>query len=117
MAIVLGVVTLGGALFLVLGWMALVGSLPPNSVAGIRTAYTRASAENWYATHRAAAPVLVWVGVAVLAAGLAFLPFAIVGKLAAGFVGGLVMGLGLLLFVGAIGSWLYGTRVARRRSA
>ena len=113
MPIALGVVTLAGALFLVLGWMSLVGSLPPNSFAGIRTRYTRQTPENWYAAHRAAAPVLIWVGVAVLAAGLAFLPFAIIGKLAGGLVGGLVTGLGVLLLAGAIGSWLYGTRVGR----
>ena len=115
MPLVLGLVTLAGALFLVLGWMSLAGSLPPNDVAGIRTSYTRRSPGNWYATHRAAAPVLIWVGVAVLAAGLAFLPFAIAGSLGDGLVIGLVVALGTLLFMGAIASWLYGTRAARVR--
>lgn len=113
MPVALGVVTLAGALFLVLGWMSLVGSLPPNSFAGIRTRHTRQTPENWYAAHRAAAPVLIWLGVAVLAAGLAFLPFAIVGKLADGLVLGLVIGLGSLLLIGAVASWAYGARVGK----
>ncbi len=113
MPLVLGLVTLAGALFLVLGWMSLVGSLPPNRVAGIRTPHTRKSAENWYATHRAAAPVLIWVGVAVLAAGLAFLPFAIAGTVGDGLVEGLSIGLGSLLLVGAVASWVYGKRAGR----
>ncbi|MEO6099986.1 MAG: SdpI family protein [Tepidiformaceae bacterium] len=115
MPLALAVLTLGGALFLVIGWMSLVGSLPPNSFVGIRTHYTRESPENWFATHRAAAPVLIWVGVAVVAAGLAFLPFAVVGVLGDGFILGLVIGLGMLLVVGAIASWMYGTRSARLR--
>ena len=115
MPLALAVLTLGGALFLVIGWMSLVGSLPPNSFVGIRTQYTRESPENWFATHRAAAPVLIWVGVAVVAAGLAFLPFAVVGVLGDGFMLGLVIGLGMLLVVGAIASWMYGTRSARLR--
>lgn len=116
MPLVLGLVTVGGALFLVLGWMSLLGSLPPNGLAGIRTAYTRQSPENWYATHRAAAPVLIWVGVAVLAAGLAFLPFAIIGSLGNGLVVGLVIALGSLLVIGAVASWVYGTQVSRLRT-
>lgn len=115
LALVLGFVTLSGALLLLIGWMSLVGRLPPNGLVGIRTPYTRTTPDNWYATHRAAAPVLIWVGVAVLATGLAFFPFAIIGRLSDGLVLGLVIALGLLLLVGAIGSWLYGTRVARRR--
>ena len=113
MPLVLGLVTLGGAVFLVLGWRSLVGTLPPNVVAGIRTPSARKWPENWHATHRAAAPVLIWVGVAVLAAGLAFLPFAIVDKLAGGLILGLVIGLGSLLLIGAVASWVYGTRVGR----
>lgn len=115
MAVALAVVTLAGALFLAIGWMGLVGSLPPNSLVGIRTPYTHKSPENWLATHRAAAPVLIWVGVAVLAAGLAFLPFALFGVLGDRLVLGLVSGLGMLVVVGAVASWLYGTRSARGR--
>lgn len=114
-ALALAIITLTGGLFFVIGWMSLVGSLPPNSFVGIRTPYTRKSPENWLATHRAAAPILIWVGVAALAAGLAFLPFAFLGVLGDGLVLGLVIGLGLLLLVGAITSWLYGTRSARLR--
>ena len=116
MPLVLGVITLMGALFLVLGWLSLVGSLPPNGLAGIRTPYTRKSPENWYAAHRAAAPVMIWAGVAVLAAGLAFLPFAIVGSLSGGLVVGLVIALGSMLVIAAVASWVYGTRVARLRT-
>ena len=113
MPLVLGLVTAGGAVFLVLGWMSLVGTLPSNVVAGIRTPSARKWPENWHAPHRAAAPVLIWAGVAVLAAGLAFLPFAIVGTVGDGLVEGLVIGLGSLLVVGAVASWVYGKRAGR----
>lgn len=116
MAVALGLVSLCGVLFLVLGWMSLLGKLSPNSLAGIRTPYTRKSDENWYATHRAAAPVLIWAGVAVVSAGMAFLPFAVAGKLAGGLTAGVTFALCGLLFVAALGSWLYGTKVARSRS-
>lgn len=109
--------TLGGVLFLALGWMSLQGTLRPNMWAGIRTPYTRENDENWYATHRAAAPVLIWSGVAVLATGLAFLPFALAGKLDDGLVAAVTLVLTGLLLMGALGSWLYGTRVARSRTA
>jgi uncharacterized membrane protein len=115
MPIALVLVTLAGALFAVLGWMSLQGTLRPNTWAGIRTPYTRRSPENWYATHRAAAPALIWGGAAVLAAGLAFVPFALAGKLNDGLTGGITIALAALLFVVAIGSWLYGTKVARSR--
>ena len=113
MPLVLGLVTAGGAVFLVLGWMSLVGTLPSNVVEGIRTPSARKWPENWHAPHRAAAPVLIWVGVAVLAAGLAFLPFAIAGTVGDGLAEGLVIGLGSLLLVGAVASWVYGKRAGR----
>ena len=113
MPLLLGLVTLGGAVFLVVGWMSLVGTLSSNVVAGIRTPSARKWPENWHAPHRAAAPVLIWVGVAVLAAGLAFLPFAIAGTVGDGLVEGLVIGLGSLLLVGAVASWVYGKRAGR----
>ncbi|MEP6871881.1 MAG: hypothetical protein ABI939_08540 [Anaerolineaceae bacterium] len=50
----------------------------------------------------------------MLAAGLAFLPFTIAGSLGHGLVIGLVVALGTLLLMGAIASWLYGTRSARK---
>ena len=113
MPLVLGLVTLGGAVFLVLGWRSLVGTPRPNLVAGIRTPSARKWPENWHAPHRAAAPVLIWAGVAVLAAGLAFLPFAIAGTVGDGLVEGLSIGLGSLLLVGAVASWVYGKRAGR----
>ncbi|MBA4180616.1 MAG: hypothetical protein C0506_08525 [Anaerolinea sp.] len=113
MALALTIATLGGVLFLVLGWMSLLAKLPPNTWAGIRTPYTRKSEENWYATHRAAAPVLIWSGVAVVATGLAFVPFALAGKLDDGLVAVVTFVLAGLLLGGAVGSWFYGTRVAK----
>lgn len=116
MPLALGLATLGGAVFLVLGWMSLQGRLRPNAWAGIRTPYTRRTAENWYAAHRAAAPALIWSGVAVLASGLAFLPFALAGKLDDGLTAGVTIALACLLLVGAVGGWLYGIKVAKSRS-
>ena len=115
MALALVVVTAGGVVFLVLGWMSLIGTLPPNWVAGIRTPYTMRSPENWYAVHRAAAPVLIWSGAAVIAAGLSVLPFALLGKLSDGFMSATCGVLAALMLVSVLAAWLYGTKVARSR--
>ena len=113
MAWALGLVTLGGILFIVLGWLAWFEKLPPNGVAGIRTRYTRASAENWYRTHHAAGPMLIFGGVAATMAGLAFFPFSVAGKLSNGLALAVVIAVGILLLVTALGSWLFGTRASR----
>lgn len=116
MPLALATATLCGVTFLVLGWLSLLGKLHPNRWAGIRTPYTRRSPENWYATHRAAAPVLIWSGVAVVSAGMAFLPFAVAGTLNDGLTATVTIALCGLLFAGAIAGWWYGTRVAKSRA-
>lgn len=107
------VLAAGGLLFIVLGWLALNEKLPRNHIAGIRTPYTMRSEENWYATHRAAAPLLIYGGVAVAMAGLAFLPFAAAGKVSAGVGGAVMIAMAAVAFIVALASWLYGTRAAR----
>jgi hypothetical protein len=116
MAIALMVATIAGLAFVVVGWLSLQDKLPPNAIGGIRTPYTMKSPENWYATHRAAAPVLIWSGAAAVAAGLAFLPFAVAGVLDDRLAGGVTAALSWLLLAGAVGGWLYGTKVARSRN-
>ena len=113
MEFALAAVTAAGAGFLLLGWLSLQNKLPSNAWAGIRTPYTRSSDEAWYATHRAAAPILVWGGVAVLAAGLAFLPFALAGKLGDALTTGVVVALAVMIGATAVAGWVYGTRTAR----
>jgi uncharacterized membrane protein len=113
MAAALLALTFGGLVLLVVGWLALQGKLRRNHVAGIRTPFTMRSDENWYATHRHAAPVLIFAGVAVTAMGLAFLPFAVAGALPDWFVTGASGVMAALVLSAAIGSWLYGTRRAR----
>lgn len=109
------VMTLGGGAFVALGWLGLLGKLPPNHVAGIRTPFTRASNENWYATHRAAGPMLVFGGVAVLAAGLSAAPFALAGKLPSGFGLTLTIALSVVLLGTALVSWRTGVSAAKRQ--
>jgi uncharacterized membrane protein len=113
MAVALGLLTLAGILFIVLGWLGWLEKLPPNGVAGIRTRYTRASHENWYATHHAAGPLLIFGGVAATMAGLAFFPFSVAGKLPSGLALAAVIAVGVLLLSTALASWLFGTRASR----
>jgi uncharacterized membrane protein len=114
-AAALAVLALGGLVLIVIGWLGLVGRLPRNHWAGIRTFYTMRNDENWYATHRAAGPLLIFGGVAVTAAALAFLPFAIAGKVPDRLAAAVSVALACVVFATAIASWLYGTRVARSR--
>ncbi len=113
MAVALAMVTLAGLLLVALGWLGLVGRLPRNGFAGIRTPYTMRSDENWAATHRAAAPVLIFGGIAVVMAGLAFLPFSLAGKLGNGLVGGVTVALVVVLAADVLVAWQYGVRRAK----
>jgi uncharacterized membrane protein len=113
MAVALGLVTLVGLLLVVLGWLGLVGRLPRNGFAGIRTPYTMRSDENWAATHRAAAPVLIFGGIAIVMAGLAFFPFSLAGKLGNGLVGGVTVALAVVLGADVLVAWQYGVRRAK----
>ncbi len=105
---------LAGSLFVALGVLGLLERLPPNPFAGIRTPYTHASPENWYRTHRAAAPLLIFGGVAVTMAALAFLPFALAGKLSDGLIAVIVIVFAAVLVAVALAAWLYGTKQAWR---
>lgn len=117
MALALGLVTLGGILFVVIGWLAWLQKLPPNPVVGIRTPFTLGSGDNWYATHHAAAPMLIFGGVAATMVGLAFFPFALAGKMPNGLSQAAVIAIAILLLFTAIASWLYGTRAAKSAAA
>ncbi|MCC6382922.1 MAG: SdpI family protein [Dehalococcoidia bacterium] len=108
-------VLVAGSVVVAVGLLALLGRLPPNSYAGIRTPYTRSSPENWYRTHRAGAPLLIFGGVAVVMAALAFLPFALAGKLADVLTAGVSLGAAALLAGCAVAAWLIGTRQSRLR--
>ena len=113
MAIAVAVLVLGAIVLVVVGWMGLAGKLPRNHLAGIRTPYTMRSEENWRATHRHAAPILIFGGVAVVAAGLAFLPFAIAGSVSDRFGSIVALILAGIMLATAVASWLFGTRRAR----
>lgn len=113
MGFALAVATIASALFVGIGWLGLLGKLPPNGAVGIRTPFTRQNDENWYATHRAAAPILIFGGVAALMAGVAFLPFTLAGKVPNGLAGAVCIAIAIVLVTAALASWVVGTRSAR----
>lgn len=114
MALVLVVAMLGSMAVTMVGVAGLLEKLPPNPWAGIRTPYTHASPENWYRTHRAAAPAFIWGGVAGTMAALAFLPFAAAGKLGGALVAGVSIAIVGVILASVIGGWRYGMKVAKR---
>jgi uncharacterized membrane protein len=113
MVFALLVTTLASTICGFVGFLALAGKLPPNHFAGIRTPFTRRNPENWYAVHQAGSPYLVLLSVAGLAAGLAFVPFALAGKLAGGLVTAIVVAQCALIVAGALLSWWIGTSKAK----
>lgn len=115
MAFALALVTLGGVAVVALGWLGWLEKLPPNALAGIRIPYTRRSRENWYATHHAAAPLLIFGGVAIVAAGMAFLPFSIAGKLSDGLAAAISLALASVLVITVVTATLFGVKSARSR--
>ena len=115
MAYVLMLVTAGGLMITWLGFAGLTGQLRPNYWAGIRTEFTRRNADNWNAVHHAAGPVMMFGGVLVAAIGLAFVPFALAGKIgltAQVIVTGAAIG---LLFGTIFASWFAATSFAAAR--
>ncbi len=113
MPIALLVATIGALVVTVVGWYGMVGKLPPNAFAGIRTPYTHASPERWYAVHRAGGPFLVLPGAAALAAGLALVPFALLGKLPDALVVSVLIAQAVFILAGALASWAIGTSRAK----
>jgi uncharacterized membrane protein len=109
------VVTLASLLLTVVGFLGLTGKLPRNGWVGIRTPYSMRSDEHWMITHREGAAYLIFAGVAAFAAGAAFVPFAIAGKIGDGLATGVLLGQAAVILVGALASWLVGTSRARRQ--
>lgn len=97
-----------GLVVVVLGFLGLVGKLPRNHVAGIRTRYSLASDRNWYATQRAGAPWLIFGGVAVVIVGLAFVPFVFAGKLSTTPATAVTIVLVAILIITGLGAWFFG---------
>jgi len=113
MAVVFLVIAAGSAMVLAIGIFALLGKLPRNGWAGIRTPYTMRSDENWLRTHRFGAPLLIFGSVATLSASIAFLPFALAGKVSDGLAGAVSLSCAAVLGASAIAAWLYGVNKAK----
>lgn len=113
MAWALLVVTAAAASITVVGWLGLTGRLRRNRWAGIRTRFTLSNDERWDETHRAAAPWFIFGGVAATAAGLAFLPFALAGKVPDAVAVTVTLTVALLVFASGLAGWLRGERSAR----
>jgi len=113
LAVALVAATLGGLVFIWIGVLGLLGRLPPNRWAGIRTPATFASPEAWRAGHRAGAVPLVFGGVAILATGFALVPFTLAGKLDDVIVAATTIGLLALHAATGLAAWVATTRAAR----
>lgn len=115
MAYVLILVTLGGLLVTWLGFAGLTGQLRRNFWAGIRTEFSLRNDDNWTAVHRAAGPIIMFGGVLVAALGLAFVPFALAGKLGL-MLQVVVAGAGVGLLLGTVfAGWFAATSFAAAR--
>jgi uncharacterized membrane protein len=110
---VLALELLGGLVLCWVGWRSFSGKLPRQRVAGIRTGYTLSSDERWNAVHRHGGPYLVFGGVAVTAAALAALPFAIAGALPEGFTAAVILANAFLAVGSAVAAWKIGSTRAR----
>ncbi len=107
------VMMLGGALLTAVGWVAWLGKLPRQYIVGIRTPYTMATDEQWFATHKYGAPYLIFGGVATLAMSLAVLPFAIAGAVPTAFASAVLLVATLVVLSAALCSWYFGVRAAK----
>lgn len=117
MWLILAVVALGSIGVVIVGWMGLVGSLPRNHIAGIRTSFTLSSDAAWKATHRAGGPYMVFGGVAAGMVSLAFLPFAAAGKVSVALTAVVAIVAAAILATTALLAWQVGVRAARRELA
>ena len=113
MVVGLALVCFAGLVLVGLGWLSLIGRLQRNGFAGIRTPFTMHSDENWAETHRAAAPLLIFGGVAILMAGLAFLPFAVIGRLGDSLLAAVTLALTVVLVADVLIAWQFGVRKAK----
>ncbi|MGH8430073.1 MAG: SdpI family protein [Solimonas sp.] len=113
MAILFLLTTLASVSLLAIGVMALLGRLPRNHFAGIRTHRTLASDEAWYHAHRVGSAPTIFGSVAALAIGLALLPFVIAGEIGDGLATTILIGQVVLLGGGATLSWLVADRAAQ----
>ena len=107
------VVMIGSGLVSAVGWRALQEKLPRQHWAGIRTPYSMANDEQWYAVHRYGAPYLIFGGVASFATALAMLPFSLAGKLPNGFSATVLLATALVMGGSALLSWVMGVRGAK----
>lgn len=114
MAVALLLVFLGSLTVLMVGILGLIGKLPRNSWAGIRTPYTMSSDENWVKVHQMGSPIMIFGAVAALAASMAFLPFALAGKIDDPLIAIVALASAVILGASAIAAWLVG--VARAKS-
>jgi len=103
----------GSVVVCVVGWLALQGKLPRQHWAGIRTPYSLANDEQWFAVHRYGAPYLVFGGVAVFSMAAALLPFSLAGKLPPGFSFAALLAAALVMVGSALLSWRMGVRGAK----
>ncbi|MFN0094108.1 MAG: SdpI family protein [Dehalococcoidia bacterium] len=115
LVILLLVLLVGGAAASSVGLLGLLGRLKPNRWAGIRTGFTMASDEHWYAAHRAAGPIMLLGSLPVAAASLAFLPFVLLDKIDGAIIIGLAAGSALLILTTTlVGAW-YGIALAKAK--
>jgi uncharacterized membrane protein len=108
------VITLVGIGMAAIGWLGWLERLPPNHFAGIRTPFTMRSPENWYRTHHAAAPLLIFGGIAVVAVGISCIPFVVADKLPVGFVRVVMSAQVGMVLASAFVSWKVGVSAAKR---
>lgn len=113
MAIAFGMMLAGSVALVTVAVMGLLGRLPRNPIAGIRTPYTMANDERWYAVHRAAAPLMIFGGVAVASVALAFFPFAVANRVPDGIGTAVAIAVAGVLLVIVVVSALVGIRAAK----
>lgn len=114
MAIALLVTTLGSLAALLLGLMGLLGRLPRNHFAGVRTSATLAGDAAWREGHRVGSAPLIFAAVAALMMGLAILPFVLADEVGSGLALGVVAVQAVLLVGGATLYGFVADRGARR---
>jgi uncharacterized membrane protein len=112
MAVAIMIMTLASLVLLTIGLMGLLGRLPRNHFAGVRTRATLASEEAWREAHRAGSAPLIFAAVAALAMGLALLPFVIAGEVGDGLAIGIVIAQVVLLAGGAVAGGVMAQRAA-----